>query len=328
MKSIDIRNTEILSCGESRLMPQVNILLATHNGEKYLLEQLRSIENQTYPFWTLTVSDDYSSDNTIAIIRTFSKLTRNTVKILSPRYHGSAQSNFFYLLRKCDRTPLYALCDQDDIWVPEKLEKLVGAIVPSLIRREPSLAYSDITVVDKDLQVVAPSFQKQIRAFPSRLSFRSLLSENSVPGCAVMFNDQLLQLLRTYEGTIPKNIMHDWLIALLAAGAGSLTYVDKSLALYRQHASNAAGAVNRRSITYLYRKAILNLKENNEIAAYVYSRFIADNYSLVLKDRFAKLVRAVSEIGEYKKVQRMILLLRNLIVKQTLSRTVWQIVRA
>jgi len=108
--------------------PTVHILLATYNGSSYLAEQLQSIGRQTHSNWTLTVSDDGSTDDTLAIVHRFSEQVNQPVFLLQGPRQGSSTKNFCHLLVHApteNSQDLYAFCDQDDVWHDNKLQRAV-----------------------------------------------------------------------------------------------------------------------------------------------------------------------------------------------------------
>ena len=104
------------------IKPQVEILMATYNGSKYLSEQLDSIVKQSYTNWHLTISDDKSSDDTIDIIDTYISKYPNKIRRIGSGIHfGNARDHFFWLLKECD-SDYVMLSDQDDVWLDNKIE--------------------------------------------------------------------------------------------------------------------------------------------------------------------------------------------------------------
>ena len=106
-------------------MARVHIMMATYNGEKFIKEQINSILKQTYTDWKLFISDDNSEDNTISIIEDFCKSDPDRIEIISTDKKGGAKKNFIYLFDNCPQAELYMFSDQDDVWLPEKIEKMV-----------------------------------------------------------------------------------------------------------------------------------------------------------------------------------------------------------
>jgi glycosyltransferase involved in cell wall biosynthesis len=234
----------------------IDILLASYNGESYVREQINSLYNQDFLEWKMRVRDDLSSDNTITIIREEQdRVGKDKIVILPSLARLGVSQNFDSLLQAA--TSKYILfCDQDDVWLPDKItislqkikemEKKYGADTPILI-------HTDLTVVDQNLNLLCTSFWKYQNLDPDTSSVLSrLLVQNVVTGCTMMINQPLKNII----GRIPPEaIMHDWWIALVASVFGRIDYVPSSTVLYRQHSRNDTGA-RRWDLRYLVQKAI------------------------------------------------------------------------
>lgn len=311
----------------------VKVLLATRNGAAYLREQLESIHAQTHRNWSIDVADDGSSDETLQIVREFAERVHQRVEILAYDRVGSAQGNFRRLLIECGPADLYALCDQDDVWQPMKLERMAMYASPSSPVGVPTLAFSDLSVVDQSLNVMAPSFYREIRARPGVLRFGTVLVENAVPGCAMVFDRSLLDLYRQIDQPHAEAVMHDWWIMLIAAAFGEPVYVPGSLVLYRQHSANALGSVHRSGLAFVVRKLRGIADRSNYIAALCqgasFRQCVIDSeeWSTVRPSVRATL-DAFSIMSGRGKLTRVYLSLRYGILKQTLSRSIFQLLRA
>ncbi len=227
--------------------PLVDILLATYNGAAYLAPQLDSLLAQTHRAFRLLVSDDGSSDDTLAILQRYQSAFDGRLVLLPSQPSGGVLGNFGRLMQASadDGVANYiAFCDQDDVWLPPKTERLLAAVQALEAAHSPvtpCLAHSDLTVVDRDLQVLSPSFAAYQRIPPADITPRTLLSVNQVTGCATLVNRALLQLALPLP---PEAVMHDWWLALLA-GSGARQWVAEPLMLYRQHGRNQLGARDR-----------------------------------------------------------------------------------
>jgi glycosyltransferase involved in cell wall biosynthesis len=138
---------------------RVAILLATYNGERYLDELMRSLLCQTYRDFVIIVRDDHSSDRTPEILERWSAAQPDKVRVVSDDL-GNLRStgNFARLMELCD-APYFAFCDQDDIWLPNKIELKINAIrrlEEQFGEATPILVHSDLTVVDGNLEQIAP----------------------------------------------------------------------------------------------------------------------------------------------------------------------------
>lgn len=308
----------------------VCILLATRNGGPYLAQQLESIARQSFTRWCLFVGDDGSSDDTREIIAHFADTHPGRVELLNAAPVGSASANFFRLLRRAPRARYYAFCDQDDVWADQKLERLLQEcqyLEHAQGADHPCLVYSDLTVVDENLVLMAPSFLRQIRAMPSRVSFRSLLVENLAPGCAMLMNASLVTVFRSWPGPLDDAIMHDWWLALLSEGTGSLLYVDESLVQYRQHAHNALGTVQRSGATFVLRKLFSSPDDSVPGPVHQARLFRRAYGSLLVSEKDARALAVFSGIDRRNKVSRITACLREGILKQTWPRRLYQLLR-
>lgn len=217
----------------------VDILLATYNGERFLREQLSSLEQQTFRSWRLVARDDGSSDATRTLLAEFRARHPSLVKLVED---GAGRlgpvGNYNRLLE--NSTAEYVLfSDQDDVWRPDKIEHLLRVAGEEERPGVPLLVHSDLEVVDCNLQVLAASFWRYQYINPAKCEWPRLLVQNVVTGCACLFNGAL----RRAALPIPAEaVMHDWWVALVAAISGKICWTAKPTVSYRQHGSNDTGA--------------------------------------------------------------------------------------
>lgn len=236
--------------------PLVDVLLATYNGAKHLADQLDSLLAQTHDNFRLLVSDDGSSDTTLAIVDRYrERLGPRLVVLPHPGRGQGVVRNFENLMAASLRDGVarwIAFADQDDVWLPHKLERCVDAMVQleeSGGAGLPCLVHSDLTVVDASLNVIAESFAAYQRMDPRECSSVSLLSVNQVTGCTMMVNRALLEMALPLPS---ETVMHDWWCALLSS-SGRRRYLAAPQILYRQHTANQLGAKDRSLGTRLHR---------------------------------------------------------------------------
>lgn len=307
----------------------VVVLLATFDGALYLRKQLDSVADQTHKQWRLVVSDDGSSDDTMQVVRRFAEEHAGKVTILQEDPLGSARDNFLRLLKKSGPAAYFAFCDQDDVWRLDKLELLVQQCrrVEAERASTPCLVYSDLTVVDSQLQLLNDSFLKQIRTNPEGITYKNLLAENSIPGCSMLINAALADVLRTYDFDTSKVIMHDWWLALVAATLGTISYVPTSLVSYRQHATNTLGSVNRSGLAFVLSKF---LQANNSATLQTYEQAAAfvDAYRDILDPKICSDIEGFASLPSRSKYARIRMVLKNRTLKQGLSRRIYQLMRA
>lgn len=230
----------------------IDVLLATCNGEKYICELLESLSRQTIQHFRVLVHDDGSHDNTVELIRSYEAKFNGRLVLLNDNIRfGSAASNFAHLL-KHSTASYVAFCDQDDVWLENKIEALFNTI-NKFSKEKPALVFSDLFVVDCNLKLLNKSFWSYEKIDPEKTDLKYILSRNIVTGCAMMINRSLADLATPMPS---EAIMHDWWCACLAT-FGNIKYVSTPLVLYRQHSSNDTGAIDR-SIQNIFRKLIKN----------------------------------------------------------------------
>jgi glycosyltransferase involved in cell wall biosynthesis len=226
------------------VQPVVEILMATYNGQPYVGRQIESIIAQRYPYWRLVIHDDGSSDGTQDILETYRSQYPDRIVVLSdPSQFGSARDNFGYLMSKAS-LDYVMFCDQDDVWLDTKIADTLQAMQEaerSCGTLTPLAVFTDLTVVDDQLKVIAPSLWSFQRIRPEQAdSLSTLAVRNCVTGCTMMMNRAGLQAALPVGAVA---VMHDWWCALsiLAAG-GRVVPVRQATMLYRQHGGNVVGA--------------------------------------------------------------------------------------
>lgn len=217
---------------------QIDILLATYNGEKYLKEQIDSILNQTYKNIKLIVSDDGSNDNTIEILKEYEKKDERIELYFQERNLGVVK-NIEFLLSKV-QSPFFMLADQDDYWMKEKVEKSLEKIKES----GTDLVFGDLEVVDEKLETIYPSFNdymlltRKIKKYIGDYKINYLY--NCVTGCTVLAKKEIIEYILPLPST-SKHLIHDYWIGLMVALNGKISYMPEKYIKYRQHGNNQVG---------------------------------------------------------------------------------------
>lgn len=222
----------------------INIILSTYNSSEYLNEQIDSILSQKNSHkWKLIIRDDHSEDSTLNIVNNYCHKYPDKVFLLENKSKNiGTVLSFSYLLRYSKENYTF-FCDQDDFWLPLKIEICLSKMQEmekKYGQQTPILIHTDLQVVDQNLNLINSSFWKHqnLDPNPSQLLPR-LLVQNFVTGCTMMINKPLKDLITP----IPSEaIMHDWWIALTAATLGQIAYIPEATVLYRQHQQNSIGA--------------------------------------------------------------------------------------
>ena len=212
----------------------ISVVLCTYNGERFLPELLASVQRQSLPPAELIWCDDGSSDATVEIAQKFIKTATFPVRFSINPHKLGPMKNFSHALSRVTGTHV-ALCDQDDSWLPEKLARLADCFSDPNVK----LVYSDSLLVDENLNSLGQVFLKRrgVGHF-KKDSLPYLLFQNTVSGCACMFDAELLSVALP----IPDEaIMHDWWIALIASAHGEVKHINAVTILYRQHGGNVLG---------------------------------------------------------------------------------------
>lgn len=268
--------------------PLVEILLATYNGEKYLSELIDSLLEQSYRNILITISDDSSTDGTMGIIRKYKDEYPGLFRLLphTDRF-GNAKDNFFFLLRNSVADYVF-LCDQDDVWLPEKVEIMIDELQKH--DNEPSLVHCDLEVVDNNLALINSSFVKYSHLSPENDSIFSLTFINTVTGCASCINRKLINLCLSNLNDTSEIIMHDYWLGLIAASFGYIGYIDKPLVKYRQHGDNSIGAEQYKSFEFankiIDRKKQMLLMKKMQSSKFInlYLGFLSPKQKIFLAD--------------------------------------------
>ena len=261
---------------------KIAILLATYMGERYIGEQIESVIKQTYQDWMIYVHDDGSTDKTMDIVQSYVERYPNKIQILEGPALGGARNNFMYLLSQVEAS-YYMCCDQDDIWLPEKIEKTYNAMKQLEAENEvkvPCMIYTDLTVVDGNLNIIADSMSMYQNLNCANVSIGRLLMQNVVTGCTMMLNKELRDMVIQYKN-IDNIIMHDWWAAIIAALFGRLIYLNDPMIWYRQHGSNSVGAIDTHSFSYAIRKLFQTSGNKQAVqATWTQAQELVDTFSL------------------------------------------------
>lgn len=205
--------------------PLISVPLCTYNGARYLRQQLDSLLEQTYRPIEVIAVDDASTDDTVAILREYA-LQHACIRVEVNQVNLGFRRNFEKALSLCTGNYI-ALCDQDDLWLPEKLALLQAAINDKL------LAYCDSELIDSKgeslRRAMSDTWHMRSVADPAMFAM-----ENNISGHAMLFKRELIQQVLP----IPEGFFHDWWLAAVAASAGGVVYCPHKLMRYRQHAHN------------------------------------------------------------------------------------------
>lgn len=203
---------------------KVAILMSTYNGEKYIKEQLESLLAQTYQKIEIYIRDDGSKDNTVNIVKQYQGKFDNIV-LIEGKNIGFIDS-FFELLKACKYADYYAYCDQDDVWMEEKIERAVNSLKKT-DSNKPVLYFSNSDYYDGHMNFLATAEKNKL------YNFRNSLVECVTQGMTMVVNNTTRKMIVDNKPTTC--LYHDWWTYMICSGMGEIVYDDKSLVKYRRH---------------------------------------------------------------------------------------------
>lgn len=219
-------------------MKKVAVLMSTYNGEKYIREQITSILEQKGVQVTLFIRDDVSKDNTVNVIHDMQK-QNSSIKLSAGKKNLNVGNSFMTLVYSVpDEYDYYALADQDDIWLPDKLSEAILMLEDSGF----SLYASNQENVDKNgISMGLRYTDEKIHLTPE-----SIISRNMLAGCTMVFSLKVKQILsekdRRPSAALLRMRIHDVWIASVAAVMEGICYDERSFIQYRQHENNVVGS--------------------------------------------------------------------------------------
>jgi glycosyltransferase involved in cell wall biosynthesis len=208
--------------------------MATYNGAKYIEKQLNSILNQTLSPAEIIICDDNSTDGTVAIIKTY--LSRAPIQLSVNEKQLGVVANFKKAAGLANRNNWVAFADQDDVWLPQKLQLLADEMGLLDDATTPALIYSDLIVIDKNDNIITPSFWVKQGIRPVKVRLETLLYGNVVTGCTMLVNHAMIKQFLLMDAAA--GYLHDEWFALVAYSYGKVKLLNEQLILYRQHDSN------------------------------------------------------------------------------------------
>lgn len=210
------------------------VLMSTYNGEKYIREQLDSLLRQTLLPYRIFIRDDGSKDDTVMILEEYAS-KYPFIKYYNGKNKGPAAS-FWELICQCERADYYALCDQDDVWLEDKLETAVN-----YLEKEddgiPTLYCSRYTLTDAKLNPI----DSNVSSLYNYSDFSHALIYHTAPGCTFVFNQAAREKIVKYDIEKEYCIIHDAIIHKVVTMFGKMILDQESHILYRQHGDNEIG---------------------------------------------------------------------------------------
>ena len=264
---------------------KIDILMATYNGEKYLVEQLDSIINQTYHNWNLLIRDDNSTDKTLEIIQNYHKKDKR-IKILKDNKGNLGIVRNFEELLKNSESEFIMFSDQDDIWVENKLDMYLKMI--EKIKNKGFMIHSDAILFDKNKSNILKDTFISKKAINKGLE--NVFFNYFVQGATILISKEIKNFILPF----PKEVyLHDRYIHLISELFFERIFVNKALIYYRQHGDNQIGAKN--TIRELLSKRYFDERDRQLI------KVIYNKYGNLLADDKKKLIEEYFKITDIEK---------------------------
>lgn len=259
---------------------KVSIAIATYNGERFILEQLKSLASQTWQPDEIIIQDDGSTDQTISIIRNFSKNLSFPVSIeVNPEQLGVTK-NFERAMMRCSGDVVF-LSDQDDIWKNEKIEQMMDIFIKN----------EDILIAISDALLFTDSILRAKISLLDNIRSRHSSDADFVHGCCTAIRKDFLDLVLPIPLLESNKIGYDEYLHLIGRWSNGRAVLDKPLQYYRRHESNASQSnVYNKSIKLLskfsyYYQQFFKISSNKKFSTWLE---LQKNLSIIITNRLSK----------------------------------------
>lgn len=223
-------------------MEQVNVLISTYNGEKYIEEQIESIVSQTYPYIKIYIRDDGSTDATCSTIYRLAEKYKDKI-IFSPEENIGYRKSFVKLLKDAAEGSYWAFCDQDDVWLPDKILWAVEWLkqqddtIPLLFHGSYDLVSEDL--LTKNGSYTPPAYE---------INFRRALTDSVYQGFSIVMNQKLRKYILRCDGD--SNFSHDWMAGLIVQKFGRACFDERIACKHRRLDTSISGMTFRNRVSW------------------------------------------------------------------------------
>ncbi len=280
---------------------KVAVLLSTYNGNKYVGQLIDSIIKQSFNDFTLYIRDDCSSDNTLSVIKNFSVQYPNKIVVIPSDHNIGSKRSFLSMVSDIE-SDYYMFADQDDVWMPNKIEishNKINEIQHS--ENIPIIVHTDLRVVDTNLNLIAESYWDAVDLLVDRpYKYAEFCHYNNITGCAMIFNRALRDLsINELDASLPYYMHHDHYLGMLALKYGGLICPFHTTTInFRRHEDNQTQPLLHRNsifhkpvkiISYItdhyYRYKFFNSIRPLSLISYTIAKFKVKKYKLCKKKR-------------------------------------------
>lgn len=301
--------------------PDIDILLATYNGARFLSLQLDSLLNQTYTQIHIFIRDDGSKDETLQILKSYQQKFPEKITLIEGENNKNKATGNFSILMNYSTADYILFSDQDDIWELNKVEKMYQKITEAeaLNPDMPVYVFSDLKMIDEKGNEIASSLWEKEGINPKNIKLGNLLTQNIANGCASIINKKLLELGKD----IPKGVlMHDHWLIVLASAVGVVDYISDKTINHRIHQSNSSRAESE--IKKERKKSLISVLKGENLDNY-YQKL--KNQAILIKQRLQekgllsiekeKVLNDFIELKNYSFIKRKKVILKNDFLKNS-----------
>lgn len=227
-----------------------SVVIATYNGERYIIEQIESILAQTVPIDEIVICDDMSTDKTVELLQEY--IAKNAcekfIKLFVNKENMGYTRNFYNGISK-SRGKVVFLADQDDIWEPNKVERMLA----TMHTYHAEVLCSNFSLIDAcgkiyPGKVNIPDFVKNAPEGVSKIEFLPLLFGNVAQGCTYCFTEKVKNV---YLSADYDEIIHDYQIMLIGSIMGGAYFLNEKLIRYRLHGKNNIGFSDKKTLKHI-----------------------------------------------------------------------------
>lgn len=221
----------------------IAILMSAYNGATYIREQIDSLLAQTCKDFVVYIRVDGSADGTSEIVDEYTSKYPDKIKHVDVDGENLGCGQSFMLLLEYAVADYYMYCDQDDVWLPTKVEETLAKMKEhdeTGHKDVPCVVFTDAVIVDGEMNVMYDSLWKSNHRNPEDAKdvYRYAVYRQAALGCTMMFNNKTRELALPVKTFPDKRGQHDRLLIYLCAKLGEVDYVEKQLIKYRQHGNN------------------------------------------------------------------------------------------
>lgn len=295
----------------------IDICLATYNGEEFLCEQMDSILHQTFIDWHLYIRDDGSNDETCSILEEYAKKYIDKITLIKDSKGNIGYTNNFLEIISYTISPYVAFSDQDDIWLPEKLNTLISEM--KFLEKKngiiPIIIHSDFDYLQEN------KIYKRNKSYDNRLknnnnTIKILLHQGCLLGCTSMINRSLCNLVKNIPNN--KSIGYDIYFLAVSSIVGINIYLPEVLIHHRLHSLNTSSVGRRHSVFVLLNKSI-RFKVSSLIPQMLIAKKLIIDFGHLMNSKTYMNLDFISNLNSKSILYRILFVVKNRLISFSLN---------